>query len=68
MELANLSATGTFDGQMPLEFDANGGRITGGALVSRPPGGNISYVGELTYKDLSAMGNFAFQTLRSLLN
>ena len=47
-------------------FDEEGGRIEGGLLVSRPPGGNVSYVGELTYKDLSAMGNFAFQTLRSL--
>ena len=47
-------------------FDQNGGRIENGILVSRAPGGNISYVGELTYKDLSPMGNFAFQALRSL--
>lgn len=66
MELANLSATGTFDGHMPLEFDANGGRIIGGALVSRPPGGTVSYVGALSYKDLSAMANFAFDALKSL--
>ena len=66
LELANISATGTFDGTLPLIFDEDGGRIENGLLVSRPPGGNISYVGELTYKDLSAMGNFAFQTLRSL--
>ena len=66
MEIANLSATGTFDGQLPLEFDANGGRITGGALVSRPPGGTVSYVGALSYKDLSAMANFAFDALKSL--
>lgn len=66
MELANLSATGTFDGQMPLEFDANGGRITGGALISRPPGGTVSYVGALSYKDLSMMANFAFDALKSL--
>ena len=51
---------------LPLVFDENGGWIRGGLLTSRAPGGNISYVGELTYKDLSAMGNFAFQTLRSL--
>ena len=66
MELANLSATGTFDGHLPLEFDANGGRITGGALISRPPGGAVSYVGALSYKDLSAMANFAFDALKSL--
>lgn len=66
MELANLSATGTFDGQMPLEFDASGGRIAGGALISRPPGGTVSYVGALSYKDLSMMANFAFDALKSL--
>jgi hypothetical protein len=66
LELANLNATGTFDGTLPLVFDQNGGRIEGGKLQSRAPGGNVSYVGELTYKDLSAMANFAFATLRSL--
>ena len=66
MELGNLSATGVFDGQLPLVFDANGGRIEGGNLVSRPPGGTVSYVGALTYKDLSAMANFAFEALRSM--
>jgi len=66
LDLSNISATGIFDGSLPLVFDQQGGRIEHGLLVSRPPGGNVSYVGELTYKDLSAMGNFAFQTLRSL--
>ncbi len=67
MELANLSATGTFDGTVPIIFDEIGnGRIEGGALVSRPPGGNIAYVGELTYKDLTPIANFAFGALRSL--
>lgn len=67
MDLGNISATGTFDGSFPLVFDENGdGRIVDGRLISRPPGGNLSYVGELTYEDLSAMGNYAFQTLRSL--
>jgi hypothetical protein len=66
MELANLSATGTFDGTLPLVFDENGGRIDGGQLRARAPGGNVSYVGALTYKDLSAMANFAFDALKSL--
>lgn len=67
MELANLGATGSFDGTIPIVFDAQGnGTIQGGLLISRPPGGNVSYVGELSYEDLGAMGNFAFQTLRSL--
>jgi hypothetical protein len=67
MELANIGATGTFDGTVPIAFDANGdGRIEGGLLISRPPGGNVSYVGELVYEDLGAIGNYAFQSLRSL--
>lgn len=66
LELGNLSASGIFDGTLPLVFDQDGGHIVDGLLISRPPGGNVAYVGELTYKDLSAMGNFAFQALRSL--
>ena len=66
MELENLSATGTFDGELPLIFDVNGnGRVENGHLESRG-GGNISYVGALTYKDLSPMANVAFDALRSL--
>ena len=66
LELANVNASGVFDGKLPLVFDQNGGRVVGGVLMSRPPGGNVSYIGELTYKDLSAMGNFAFDALRSV--
>ncbi len=66
IEMSNISATGVFDGDLPLVFDEQGGRIEGGLLVSRPPGGNVSYVGALTYKDMGAMANFAFQSLRSL--
>ena len=56
LDMGNLAATGTFDGELPLVFDKDGGRIDEGKLLSRAPGGNISYVGELTYKDLSPMG------------
>jgi len=67
MELGNISASGTFDGEVPIVFDVQGnGKIDNGELVSRPPGGNLSYVGELTYEDMGAMANFAFQSLRSL--
>ena len=67
LELGNIAASGIFDGAMPLVFDEEGfGRIEGGRLVSRPPGGNVSYVGELTYEDMTPIVNYAFQTLRSL--
>jgi hypothetical protein len=66
MDLENISATGIFDGQVPLIFDPDGnGRIEGGHLQSRG-GGNVSYVGDLTYMDLSTMANMAFDALRSL--
>jgi hypothetical protein len=63
MEMANLTATGVFDGRLPAIFDATGG--TSWAARSPRAGGNVSYVGALTYKDLSAMAN-AFRALRSL--
>ena len=66
MQLGNLRATGRFDGRLPLVFRGDSGRIEGGHLVSRAPGGNVSYVGALTYKDLSYMANFAFDALKSL--
>ena len=65
-ELPNIAVTGLFDGTLPIVFDVNGnGRIEGGQLTSRPPGGNVSYVGDLTYEDLSPIANFAFDALRS---
>jgi hypothetical protein len=67
MELANLSATGTFDGKVPIVFDQIGnGRIEQSTLTSRPPGGNVSYIGELTYEDMGFVSNFAFNMLKSL--
>lgn len=38
MELDNISATGTFDGLLPLIFNAQGGRVAGGVLVARQQG------------------------------
>lgn len=67
MELENITATGLFDGTVPIVFDERGnGRIDTGVLISRPPGGTVSYVGGLTYEDLSPIANFAFDALKSL--
>lgn len=38
LELENISATGRYDGLLPMVFDANGGRITNGILVARQEG------------------------------
>jgi hypothetical protein len=67
LELGNLSGRGTFDGMVPIVFDTDGnGMIEDGLLLSRTPGGNVSYVGELTYEDMGAVADFAFDALRSL--
>jgi hypothetical protein len=65
MEFDNISATGRFDGTLPMVFDAQGGRIEGGRLEARA-GGTIAYAGEVSRHDLGFWGNMAFQALRSL--
>jgi hypothetical protein len=65
-DFQNLRVTGVFDGTLPMLFNQDGGRIVGGALVSRPGGGEVSYLGELAYEDMGMFANYAFNALRSI--
>jgi hypothetical protein len=40
-----IELTGTFDGGLPMIFDENGGRLVGGRLDSRAPGGELKSTG-----------------------
>ena len=59
-----LEITGTFDGVLPMIFDEDGGRIVGGRLDSRPPGGQFRYTG--TKPDAGLMVGVAFDLLSDL--
>lgn len=61
---AGLELSGTFDGVLPMIFDENGGRIVGGRLDSRPPGGELKYTGTKPHAGLVA--GLAFDLLRDL--
>ena len=66
MGFKELSATGTFDGVLPMIFDDEGGRIVGGRLDSREGGGTLAYNGVVNKANLGLMGGFAFDALRDL--
>jgi hypothetical protein len=61
---AGLEVTGTFDGVLPMIFDENGGRIVGGRLDSRPPGGEFKYTG--TKPKAGMMAGAVFELLKDL--
>ncbi len=65
-ELDNFQVSGIFDGTLPMVFNQDGGRIVGGRLVSRTGGGELSYLGQLSYKDVGVFANFAFDALKSI--
>jgi translocation and assembly module TamB len=65
-ELENMRVTGVFDGTLPMVFDQDGGKIVGGWLVSRKGGGEVSYLGQLSYEEMGVFANYAFEALRSI--
>ncbi|HEU0311660.1 MAG TPA: YdbH domain-containing protein [Sphingomicrobium sp.] len=66
LEFKELSASGIFDGVLPMIFDDEGGRIVGGRLDSRAGGGTLAYNGVVNRANLGLMGGFAFDALRDL--
>ena len=53
-----------FDGVLPMIFDDDGGRIVGGRLDSRPPGGEFRYTG--TKPKAGLVAGVAFDLLSNI--
>lgn len=66
LKLENIAATGTFDGTLPIVFDATGGRIVGGQIVARAGGGTLAYVGDVTNAETNTLAKLAFDALKSI--
>jgi hypothetical protein len=60
---SGFGLSGIFDGELPMVFDENGGRISGGVLTSRPPGGELKYSGT---KPGGLVGGLAFDLLSDI--
>ncbi|QIL02759.1 hypothetical protein G7078_08175 [Sphingomonas sinipercae] len=59
-----LEITGIFDGVLPMIFDEEGGRIVGGRLDARPPGGQFRYTG--TKPKAGLVAGLAFDLLSDI--
>ncbi|ACV75150.1 MAG: YdbH domain-containing protein [Zymomonas mobilis] len=66
LQLKNIFVSGRFDGILPIEFSANSGKIEGGRLASRKPGGVVSYVGPVSNAHQGMLGKVAFDVLKGV--
>jgi hypothetical protein len=60
-----IQAEGIFDGVLPMVFDDAGGRIVGGRLDSRAPGGRLAYGGTLP-ADIGTAPRLVINAIRDL--